>query len=358
MVFSLISFFILISVSPSNGYDPLDPHGNITIKWDLLQSNPDTNDVRVSIFNFQLYRHIERPGWQLGWEWQGDEAIMSMLGAEATEQGNCSRFKGGENLPHCCEKQPMIIDLLPEASFNMKTSNCCKGGVLSSMVQDPSNYAAIFVMKIGAVNSSDRFKMPGNFSFGVSGYTCGQPVLVPPSRYSSDSGRRWTQALVSRFDSDFNYYNKLSRSDSGNVMYLTNVHSTTQPLSLALNAAAVAMHPNVSSSGKRHRCCKKREIGINNDSGMFWGIRYYNDMLLQEGENGYVQTEMLMRKGEDFPSFRQGWGFPTRVLFNGDECVMPLPDQYPTLPNNGGNGPIFSLSLIVLSLLVLTIVRF
>ncbi|MBA0549601.1 hypothetical protein Golob_020623 [Gossypium lobatum] len=195
MVFSLISFFILISVSPSNGYDPLDPHGNITIKWDLLQSNPDTNDVRVSIFNFQLYRHIERPGWQLGWEWQGDEAIMSMLGAEATEQGNCSRFKGGENLPHCCEKQPMIIDLLPEASFNMKTSNCCKGGVLSSMVQDPSNYAAIFVMKIGAVNSSDRFKMPGNFSFGVSGYTCGQPVLVPPSRYSSDSGRRWTQAL-------------------------------------------------------------------------------------------------------------------------------------------------------------------
>ncbi|MFQ6658396.1 hypothetical protein Gotur_027679 [Gossypium turneri] len=283
MVFSLISFFILISVSPSNGYDPLDPHGNITIKWDLLQSNPDTNDVRVSIFNFQLYRHIERPGWQLGWEWQGDEAIMSMLGAEATEQGNCSRFKGGENLPHCCEKQPMIIDLLPEASFNMKTSNCCKGGVLSSMVQDPSNYAAVFVMKIGAVNSSDGFKMPGNFSFGVSGYTCGQPVRVPPSRYSSDSGRRWTQALgklefgcqcysyiplISRFGSDFNYYN----------MFLTNVvcivlqehgilhvctpnswhqahhnavfpyqHSTTQPLSLALNAAAVAMHPNVSS---------------------------------------------------------------------------------------------------------------
>lgn len=94
------------------------------------------------------------------------------------------------------------------------------------------------------------------------------------------------------------------------------------------------------------------------DSGMFWGIRYYNDMLLQEGENGYVQTEMLMRKGEDFLSFRQGWGFPTRVLFNGDECVMPLPDQYPALPNNGGNGPIFSLSLIVLSLLVLTIVCF
>ncbi|MBA0849269.1 hypothetical protein Goshw_013678, partial [Gossypium schwendimanii] len=343
--------------------------------------------VRVSIFNFQLYRHIERPGWQLGWEWQGDEAIMSMLGAEATEQGNCSRFKGGENLPHCCEKQPMIIDLLPEASFNMKTSNCCKGGVLSSMVQDPSNYAAIFVMKIGAVNSSDRFKMPGNFSFGVSGYTCGQPVRVPPSRYSSDSGRRWTQALVSRFDSDFNYYNKLSRSDSGNVMYLTDVHSTAQPLSLALNAAAVAMHPNVRGNAAGVARNERLESTVTdtnkmfvtyvsdtntlayktklqtilegeNDSGMFWGIHYYNDMLLQEGENGYVQTEMLMRKGEDFLSFRQGWGFPTRVLFNGDECVMPLPDQYPTLPNNGGNGPIFSLSLIVLSLLVLTIVRF
>ncbi|PPD83169.1 hypothetical protein GOBAR_DD19883 [Gossypium barbadense] len=415
MVFSLISF-ILISVSPSNGYDPLDPHGNITIKWDLLQSNPDTNDVRVSIFNFQLYRHIERPGWQLGWEWQGDEAIMSMLGAEATEQGNCSRFKGGENLPHCCEKQPMIIDLLPEASFNMKTSNCCKGGVLSSMVQDPSNYAAIFVMKIGAVNSSDGFKMPGNFSFGVSGYTCGQPVRVPPSRYSWDSGRRWTQALGKlEFGCQCLIYSpKLLPKEHGILHACTPnswhqvhhnavfpyQHSTTQPLSLALNAAAVAMHPNVRGNATgvaRNERLESAVTGTNKmnilknysqwnleavhpnlknltqvfsfnyeplnpyghiDSGMFWGIRYYNDMLLQEGENGYVQTEMLMRKGEDFLSFRQGWGFPTRVLFNGDECVMPLPDQYPALPNNGGNGPIFSLSLIVLSLLVPTIVCF
>ncbi|TYG81453.1 hypothetical protein ES288_D01G006000v1 [Gossypium darwinii] len=430
MVFSLISF-ILISVSPSNGYDPLDPHGNITIKWDLLQSNPDTNDVRVSIFNFQLYRHIERPGWQLGWEWQGDEAIMSMLGAEATEQGNCSRFKGGENLPHCCEKQPMIIDLLPEASFNMKTSNCCKGGVLSSMVQDPSNYAAIFVMKIGAVNSSDGFKMPGNFSFGVSGYTCGQPVRVPPSRYSWDSGRRWTQALGT-WNITCMYSQFVASSSPQCCVSLSAFYNTTivpcpkcscschaskcvkfgetppvlqetrdwnQQLPALIRCSShmcpIRIHWHIKQSYKQYWRVKvtlnNRNIlknysqwnleavhpnlknltqvfsfnyeplnpyGHINDSGMFWGIRYYNDMLLQEGENGYVQTEMLMRKGEDFLSFRQGWGFPTRVLFNGDECVMPLPDQYPALPNNGGNGPIFSLSLIVLSLLVPTIVCF
>ncbi|MBA0733339.1 hypothetical protein Gogos_017368, partial [Gossypium gossypioides] len=352
------------------GYDPLDPHGNITIKWDLLQSNPDTSDVRVSIFNFQLYRHIERPGWQLGWEWQGDEAIMSMLGAEATEQGNCSRFKGGENLPHCCEKQPMIIDLLPEASFNMKTSNCCKGGVLSSMVQDPSNYAAIFVMKIGAVNSSDPFKMPGNFSFGVSGYTCGQPARVPPSRYSSDSGRRRTQALGT-WNVTCMYSQFVASSSPQCCVSLSAFYNTTIVRGNTTDAARnERLESTVTDINKMfvtyvsdtntlaYKTKLQTILEGENDSGMFWGIRYYNDMLLQEGENGYVQTEMLMRKGEDFASFRQGWGFPTRVLFNGDECVMPLPDQYPTLPNTGGNGPIFSLSLIVLSLFVLTMVCF
>ncbi|KAK1557785.1 hypothetical protein Q3G72_031896 [Acer saccharum] len=38
--------------------------------------------------------------------------------------------------------------------------------------------------------------MPVNFSIGVPGYTCGDPFEVPPSRFSTDKGRRWTQALM------------------------------------------------------------------------------------------------------------------------------------------------------------------
>ncbi|KAK4777621.1 hypothetical protein SAY87_017808 [Trapa incisa] len=35
----------------ADGYDPLDPHGNVTIKWDIMQANGDSFDVNaVSLF--------------------------------------------------------------------------------------------------------------------------------------------------------------------------------------------------------------------------------------------------------------------------------------------------------------------
>ena len=68
---------------------------------------------------------------------------------------------------------------------------------------------------------------------------------------------------------------------------------------------------------------------------MFWGIKYYNDMLLQSGSSGNVQTEMLLNKDPSIFTFREGWTFPRKISFNGDECVMPPPDEYPRLPNSG-----------------------
>ncbi|KAK3227693.1 hypothetical protein Dsin_007555 [Dipteronia sinensis] len=67
-----------------------------------------------------------------------------MVGAEAMEQGNCSAFQARVALPHCCEKWPVIVDPLPRAPYNQQTKNCCKGGVLTSMTQDPSNSASTF----------------------------------------------------------------------------------------------------------------------------------------------------------------------------------------------------------------------
>ncbi|KAF3547681.1 hypothetical protein DY000_02001592 [Brassica cretica] len=90
----------------------------------------------VSIFNFQQYRHIQAPGWQLGWSWYKKEVIWSMVGAQATEQGDCSKFKG--NIPHCCKKTPTVVDLLPGTPYNQQISNCCRGGVISSWAQDPA----------------------------------------------------------------------------------------------------------------------------------------------------------------------------------------------------------------------------
>lgn len=153
--------------------------------------------ITVSIHNFQLFRHIEKPGWKLSWTWKEDEVIWNMWGAEATEQGNCTKFiGGGGQLPHCCEKKPTIVDLMPGAPYNMQVSNCCKGGVLTSMVQDYTKSLASFRMVIGAFsNNSTDINMPSNFTLGLPGYSCGNPFHVPPTKFSHDSGRRFTQAL-------------------------------------------------------------------------------------------------------------------------------------------------------------------
>ncbi|WCJ18395.1 Protein COBRA [Euphorbia peplus] len=427
IVWVLVLFFIRYSY----GFDPLDPHANVTIKWDLLQSS-DTSDIKVSVYNYQLYRHIESPGWKISWIWQGKEVIWGMWGAEATEQGNCSDFKGG-NLPHCCEKKPLIVDLLPGAPYNLQSQNCCKGGVLTSMKQDPSNFASTFQMSIGASADYSGFQMPDNFSLGVPGYTCGMPKQVKPTRFPSQGGRRWTQALgtwnvtciYSQFISAATpkccvslsaFYNntivpcpKCSCSCQGlpgskcvkfgetpgllqqkhdpndelapvvrcsQHMCPIRVHwhvkesykeywrvkMTLTNLNMMKNYSKwnlVLLHPNLQSlvQSFSFNYAPLNQYGYINDTGMFWGIQYYNDMLLQEGGSGNVQSEILLRKDSGIFTFGQGWAFPRRILFNGDECVMPQPDDYPRLPNSARNifniTPFTTLIFSFLSLLLL-----
>lgn len=170
----------------------------------LIRGESETNEqtlfrcvsqIRVSIFNYQLFRHVEQPGWKLSWDWPGNEIIWEMWGAETTEQGDCSAIKG-DNPPHCCEKEPVLLDLLPGAPYNKQVANCCKGGVLTSMTQDPMKYVSSFEMSIGSV-SSDGFgtRMPENFTLGIPGYTCGVPVQVPPTKFYHNQRRRTTQAV-------------------------------------------------------------------------------------------------------------------------------------------------------------------
>lgn len=66
---------------------------------------------------------------------------------------------------------------------------------------------------------------------------------------------------------------------------------------------------------------------------MLWGIKYYNDLLMEAGPYGNAQSELLFQKDPSF-TFDKGWAFPRRVYFNGDNCVMPPPDAYPWLPNS------------------------
>lgn len=80
---------------------------------------------------------------------------------------------------------------------------------------------------------------------------------------------------------------------------------------------------------------------------MLWGMKFYNDLLMQAGPLGNVQSELLFRKDSSTFTFEKGWAFPRRVYFNGDNCVMPQPDSYPYMPNAGTVWKVSSLKLVV-----------
>ncbi|KAJ9147496.1 hypothetical protein P3X46_029650 [Hevea brasiliensis] len=195
--FLLLFLFSCTTFTSTEAYDALDPNGNITIKWDIMSWTPDGYVAVVSIYNFQQYRHIEAPGWTLGWTWAKKEVIWSMVGGQTTEQGDCSRFKG--NIPHCCKKKPSVVDLLPGTPYNQQIANCCKGGVISSLVQDPSKAVSAFQLSVGAAGTTNKtVRVPKNFTLKAPGpgYTCGPAKIVRPSKFFTADKRRVTQALM------------------------------------------------------------------------------------------------------------------------------------------------------------------
>jgi hypothetical protein len=150
----------------------------------------------VTMFNYQQFRHISAPGWQLGWSWAKKEVIWSMVGAMATEQGVCSKFKSSP--PHCCKKEPNIVDLLPGTPFNQQIANCCKAGVIRTFNQDPANAASSFQISVGLAGNTNRtVKVPKKFTLKAPGpgYTCGRAIVGMPTKFYSSDGRRATQAL-------------------------------------------------------------------------------------------------------------------------------------------------------------------
>ncbi|KAL5554174.1 hypothetical protein UlMin_041575 [Ulmus minor] len=47
-----------------------------------------------------------------------------------------------------------------------------------------------------------------------------------------------------------------------------------------------------------------------NDTVMLWGIKFYNDLLMEAGPQGNVQSKLSVRKDQNTFSFEKGWAFP------------------------------------------------
>ncbi|KAM0046700.1 hypothetical protein Hdeb2414_s0009g00319661 [Helianthus debilis subsp. tardiflorus] len=151
------------------------------------------------MYNFQKYRYISPPRWTLRWFWANKEVIWNMFGGQATEQGNCSRYKTAPGVPHCFKNTPTVVDLSPEAPYNQQVLNCCKGGVISVWGLDPNSYISSFQITVGESENTNNYtvKVPINFTFLAPDpcYNCGPAVLTKPTRFITPDGRRITQAM-------------------------------------------------------------------------------------------------------------------------------------------------------------------
>ncbi|XP_060963715.1 COBRA-like protein 1 [Cannabis sativa] len=429
---SLVWYFQLISVvslaicSLSDCYDPMDPNGNITVTFDILQwtSNPGGYLARVTIQNYYQYRHVDKPGWNIGWTWANNEVIWSMRGAFATDMGNCSSFNS--QIPHSCKKDPVIADLLLEqASPESMTAGCCRGGTLYPQTISPSNSFSSFEVQVGTPEGhASSAHAPKNLILLAPGpgYTCGPLSDVNPTVSSDIGGRRRVQVFrtwkstctYSSFLANktpmccvslSTFYNPTitacptcscgcreadKSTDSCMSMregsHLSSSNSVNNIVKCSDHMCPVRVHWHVKTNYMNHwkvkltvsnynyqrnytdwnvlvqhpslRQLEKAysfnstllpAVGLGDEVGLFWGQKYYNDLLLSADEKnqvGSVSTDILLRK--DFESFtlRNGWAFPRRIYFNGENCQMPPPDDFPILPNGSSkHKPLLSLVL-------------
>ncbi|CAN1783338.1 COBRA-like protein 2, partial [Linum perenne] len=401
-------------------FDPLDPNGNITVTFDVIDYPENGGYVaRVTINNFYQYRHIEKPGWQIGWGWGNGEIILKMEGAYATDSGDCKNFAAQK--PHCCKQNPVIADLWPGASTQGNNfQGCCKGGVISAWAIDPSLSSSAFQITVGNLPPNTSHP-PANLTLFVPalGYTCGPVQDSDPTVFLDYGGRRKIRAFrtmksVCTYSSFLanraptccvslsTFYNpqitdcpkcscgcRDSASDGiscsrysilGVVFLHENLDQTSDvdKLQCTDHMCPVRVHWHVKNSYIKywrvkltisnynlqknysdwnaviqHPGFRKKAIaysfnsttlptvGIEDEVALFWGLAYYNSELTTANDFGLgsVTTDIILEKDSDTFTLSNGWALPRRVFFGGEECQMPLPDSYPTLPNGATSSP-------------------
>ncbi|XP_031379946.1 protein COBRA-like isoform X3 [Punica granatum] len=363
--------------------------------------------ARVTVQNYYQYRLVDKPGWTIGWTWANAEVIWSMYGAFATQQGNCSNHMF--QVPHSCKKDPVILDLTPEAAPENRTEGCCQSGLLSAWSVVPSKSFSSFEIQVGGLGKMTTVHPPVNLTLlgPGPGYTCG-PVSDAEPTVSSDIGgkrkvqvfRTWKSTCTySAFLANkspvccaslSSFYNPTvtscpmcscgcseAKQNTSSCISPGNAHPNsrddTDVLQCTDHNCPVRVHWHVKNNYADHWRVKltvsnynyKRNysnwnilvqhpgfnqsskafsfnstmlptVGFEDEVALFWGYDSYNNELLQANHDqlGSVTTEILLEKDADSFTLSNGWAFPRKIYFNGENCQMPLPDTFPMLPNH------------------------
>ncbi|XLR48684.1 hypothetical protein S83_033344 [Arachis hypogaea] len=295
---------VIVLFSNAGAYDPLDPNGNVTIKWDIVSWTPDGYVADVTLYNFQMFRHIMNPGWTLGWTWAKKEVIWSMIGAQTTEQVTwnvtCtySQFLARKN-PACC---------LSLSSFYNETITPCPSCACGCQNKRNCVKSDSKILSMVGVHTPKKDNEP---LMQCTHHMCPIRVHWHVKQNYKDYWR--VKIAITNFNYRMNYSLWTLAIQHPNLNNVTQVFS--------FDYKPILPYASI------------------NDTGMFFGMKYFNDLLMEAGPTGNVQSEVLLQKDKDTFTFKQGWAFPRKVYFNGDECMLPPPDSYPFLPNSSPQTP-------------------
>ncbi|XP_061368376.1 COBRA-like protein 1 [Gastrolobium bilobum] len=398
----------------SDCYDPWDPNGNISVTFDIYQRTDNGYLGRVTLQNYYQYRHVDKPGWKLGWIWANSEVIWSMNGAVATDRGNCSSYSGSQ-MPHSCKKDPIIVDLTPDVTKN-RSEHCCNGGLLSAWAIDPLKSFSLFELEVRNLGGNPLGQAPNNLTLMAPGpgYTCSPLLDVDPTVSSDSGGRRQVPAIrtwkstctYSSFVANTSplccvslstFYNPaitscrncscgcpesdestgpcirpgdpLPQSNEDNIIECTkhmcpirvhwhfkNNYVDHWRVKLTIsnynynrnysNWNVLVQHPGLSQNAITYsfNSTKLPALGLQDGVSLYWGIDFYNSELLHSDKDQLrmVTTDIILEKDPNSFTLSNGWAFPRRVYFNGENCEMPLPDTFPMLPNGSSRPTTYS----------------
>ncbi|KAM7470898.1 hypothetical protein LguiA_009081 [Lonicera macranthoides] len=316
-----------------------------------------------------------------------------MNGGFATQQGDCSSFK--DPIPHCCKNDPTIADLTPDSSPENMSQDCCHSGVLAAWAINPLKSFTSFEITVGNLDNSTAYK-PMNLTLLAPGpgYTCSSIVDTDPT-VSSKHGNQHARTLAlwrTKNQSVVLHSQHFTVQPSHHALHaavgVMELTATQLALGDDLSQSSLTIGPNtvectdhmcplrihwhVKSNYKDHWRVKLTvsnynygrnytdwnvlvqhpvfsqsaktfsfnstvlsTVGVPDDVSLYWGSVNYNSELLQadEKQEGSVTTEILLGKDSNEFTFSNGWAFPRRIYFNGENCEMPLPDNFPMLPN-------------------------
>ncbi|KAL5985957.1 hypothetical protein ACLOJK_027947 [Asimina triloba] len=429
--------------------------------------------AKVTVQNYYQYRHIEKPGWTLGWAWSSGEIISTMAGALALRQGNCSDFT--TQIPHSCEREPRIMDHMPDVAPENRSDSCCRGGVISAWGINTTLSSSSFEMVVGDLGGDpSSISPPQNVTFlgPGPGYTCSPFGDYPPTVFYDTDKRRLVQGhgnqpahtqvtwLTRRPCAAFRCPRSTTeRSPNAPHAAVLAVLQTTKPslaLGLSCNCTSIlsdhfnninceeikltespvfcliwvksvsfycndftnlATELDYMVRCSEHMCPVRVHWHVKNnyreywrvkltvsnyhygqnytdwnvvvqhpgfgqkvesysfnsttlrtiaDTGerlvdevaLFWGKPFYNSELLQAVDEGpaSVTTDLILKKDLSVFTLNNGWAFPRRIYFNGENCEMPTPEDFPGLPSsasNIGHGPLLLLLILCSTMMTL-----